>query len=314
MPKILVARKIPSSVLEKLKAVGEVDLYAGEDPMTPEALRARVKGKTALVSMLTEQVDKTLIDVRPISKIVANVAVGQQHRHRVRAIKGVIVTHTPDVLTEAVAGFHLNCHPGYRPANQRGRPNGAAWRVEGRWAFDFMRFELHGAARPHQSQPHWRSGRSQGASLRHAGGVAHRSTRRSSRRRSVSFDRAQHVGHRVAPCRAPAGTASIDREPRPHEALGLPDQHRSRSAIDEEALAWALRCLIRARRWRLRTRAEGAPDDDARELLLAPHCERHDRDADSDGRARGEQRDSRTERTGSITPVEITPTPRIKNA
>jgi glyoxylate reductase len=106
MPKILVARKIPSSVLEKLNAVGEVDLYAGEDPMTPEELRARVKGKTALVSMLTEQVDKTLIDGSPDLKIVANVAVGYNNIDIAYArSKGVIVTHTPDVLTEAVADF-----------------------------------------------------------------------------------------------------------------------------------------------------------------------------------------------------------------
>ncbi len=106
MPKILVARKIPSSVLAKLEQVAEVDLYTGEDPMTPEELRARVKGKTALVSMLTEQVDKALIDGSPDLKVVANVAVGYNNIDVGYArSKGVIVTHTPDVLTEAVADF-----------------------------------------------------------------------------------------------------------------------------------------------------------------------------------------------------------------
>jgi len=69
-------------------------------------LRARVKGKTALVSMLTEQVDKTLIDGSPDLKIVANVAVGYNNIDVAYArSKGLIVTHTPDVLTEAVADF-----------------------------------------------------------------------------------------------------------------------------------------------------------------------------------------------------------------
>src|SRR5262245_23876991 len=138
MPTILVARKIPSSVLEKLKAVGEVDLYAGEDPMTPEELRARVKGKTALVSMLTEQVDKTLIDGSPDLKIVANVAVGYNNIDVAYArSKGVIVTHTPDVLTEAVADFTWaiilditrRISDGDRLVRRR------VWKG---WAFDFM--------------------------------------------------------------------------------------------------------------------------------------------------------------------------------
>jgi glyoxylate reductase len=56
--------------------------------------------------MLTEQIDKTLIDGSPDLKIVANVAVGYNNIDVAYArSKGLIVTHTPDVLTEAVADF-----------------------------------------------------------------------------------------------------------------------------------------------------------------------------------------------------------------
>ena len=106
MPTILVARKLPSAVLSRLESVGDVDLYTGDDPMSPDELRARVKGKIALVSTLTEQIDKSVIDAGTDLKIVANVAVGYNNIDVGYArSRGVTVTNTPDVLTEAVADF-----------------------------------------------------------------------------------------------------------------------------------------------------------------------------------------------------------------
>ena len=44
--------------------------------MPRDELLARIRGKDALVSMLTEQVDRDLMDAADALKIVANVAVG----------------------------------------------------------------------------------------------------------------------------------------------------------------------------------------------------------------------------------------------
>jgi lactate dehydrogenase-like 2-hydroxyacid dehydrogenase len=103
---ILVTRKLPASVISKLEEVGEVDLYAGDGAMPRGELLERVKGKQALVTMLTEQVDKELVDAADQLKIVANVAVGYNNIDvsYVRS-RGIIVTNTPDVLTDAVADF-----------------------------------------------------------------------------------------------------------------------------------------------------------------------------------------------------------------
>ncbi len=76
MNSILVTRKLPSSVLSKLEAVGDVDLYAGDMAMPHDELRSRIAGKRAVVTMLTEQIDKSVIDAATDLKIVANVAVG----------------------------------------------------------------------------------------------------------------------------------------------------------------------------------------------------------------------------------------------
>ena len=58
MPSILVTRKLPSSVISKLETAGDVEVYLGDDVMPPGELRARIAGKDALVSMLTEQIDR----------------------------------------------------------------------------------------------------------------------------------------------------------------------------------------------------------------------------------------------------------------
>jgi glyoxylate reductase len=103
---IFVTRKLPSSVIAKLERVGDVQVYAGDGTIPADELRARVAGTHALVTMLTEQVDAALLDAGRDLKVVANVAVGFNNIDVPAArARGVIVTNTPDVLTEAVADF-----------------------------------------------------------------------------------------------------------------------------------------------------------------------------------------------------------------
>jgi glyoxylate reductase len=107
VPRTLVTRKLPSSVIARLEAASEVDLYTGSKAISREELLQRVKGIDALVCLLTDTVDNVLLDAAgPQLKIVANVAVGYNNidvpacRRR-----GVVVTNTPDVLTNACADF-----------------------------------------------------------------------------------------------------------------------------------------------------------------------------------------------------------------
>jgi glyoxylate reductase len=106
MPKILITRKLPASVLAKLGAVADVDLYVGDAAIPADALRARVADKDALVCLLTDAVDRTVIDAAPRLKAIANVAVGYNNIDVPYArSRGIDVTNTPDVLTESVADF-----------------------------------------------------------------------------------------------------------------------------------------------------------------------------------------------------------------
>ena len=74
--------------------------------MSPDELRARVAGKDAVVCMLTDGIDRTVLDAAPRLKIVATAAVGFNNIDVAYArSRQVAVTNTPDVLTEATADF-----------------------------------------------------------------------------------------------------------------------------------------------------------------------------------------------------------------
>jgi glyoxylate reductase len=106
MPAVLVTRKLPSSVLSKLDDVAEVDLYSGEAAIPPAELRARIADKDALVCLLTDAIDRSVIDSGPRLKVIANVALGYNNIDVEYArSRRIVVTNTPDVLTESVADF-----------------------------------------------------------------------------------------------------------------------------------------------------------------------------------------------------------------
>ncbi|MBY0497128.1 MAG: D-glycerate dehydrogenase [Cyanobacteria bacterium] len=107
MPRTLVTRKLPSSVMAKLEAAAAVDLYVGSSAISREELLKRVKGVDAIICLLTETIDGEVLDAAgPQLKIVANVAVGYNNVDvpACRA-RGIAVTNTPDVLTNACADF-----------------------------------------------------------------------------------------------------------------------------------------------------------------------------------------------------------------
>jgi glyoxylate reductase len=101
-------------------------------------LRRRVAGKAALVSMLTEQIDRSVIDAGPELKVIANVAVGYNNIDVAYArSRGVVVTNTPDVLTEAVADFTWALILGITRRLSEGERVVRRGEWKG-WAFDFM--------------------------------------------------------------------------------------------------------------------------------------------------------------------------------
>jgi len=103
-PAVLVTRRVPSSVVARLEERCVVDLHEGPGAMTPDALKVRLAGKQALMCVLTDRIDDAVLGAAPDLRIVANIAVGFDNVDLAAArARGVIVTNTPDVLTEATA-------------------------------------------------------------------------------------------------------------------------------------------------------------------------------------------------------------------
>jgi glyoxylate reductase len=102
---ILVTRSLPSSVVTRLHDVGSVDLYT-DGAMPAAVLVQRVADKDALICLMTDDINKTVIDAGAMLKVIANVAVGYNNIDVACArARGIVVTNTPDVLTESVADF-----------------------------------------------------------------------------------------------------------------------------------------------------------------------------------------------------------------
>ena len=138
MARVLLTRRIPSSVLGLLEAEHTVDLYTGEAAIPRDELIRRVADKDALICMLTDKIDGEVLDAAPELKIVANVAVGYDNLDVPAARqRGVIATNTPDVLTEATAELTWALILGIarRVAEGDRLIRAGAWN---RWGLDFM--------------------------------------------------------------------------------------------------------------------------------------------------------------------------------
>jgi glyoxylate reductase len=101
---VLVTRRIPSGVLSRLEAACDVDLHDSQTVLPPDELRARLRDKGGVIAVLTDRIDDGVLVEAPDLKVVSNIAVGYDNIDVAAArSRGVIVTNTPDVLTEATA-------------------------------------------------------------------------------------------------------------------------------------------------------------------------------------------------------------------
>ncbi len=102
-PPVLVTRRIPSAVLAKLEAVCDVEMYRQGD-LPHEELVSRVAGKQGLLSVVTDTIDRAVFAAGSDLKVVSTIAVGYNNIDVAGAREhNVVVTNTPDVLTEAAA-------------------------------------------------------------------------------------------------------------------------------------------------------------------------------------------------------------------
>ncbi len=103
-PSVLVTKRLPSVALARLEAACEIDVNDGPDSLTRDELVSRVRGKHGLLSIVTDTIDRAVLEASPDLKVVSTVAVGYNNIDMAAArALGITVTNTPDVLTDATA-------------------------------------------------------------------------------------------------------------------------------------------------------------------------------------------------------------------
>lgn len=145
-PAVLVARKIFPEVVQRLAQHFEVEDNPTDQIYTPEELRARLQGKAGAFVTLSERIDAALLDANPQLRAVCNMAVGYNNIDvGACSARGVLVSNTPDVLTETTAdfGFALMMATARRITESERFLREGRW---DRWAYDmFAGSDLHGA-------------------------------------------------------------------------------------------------------------------------------------------------------------------------
>ncbi len=104
-PIVYITQKLPDEAVAGLHESFEVRMWHDEKAPAPrEEILKQVKEAHALWTMLSDKVDREVLEAAPNLKIVTNLAVGYNNIdiHAAHE-RGVMVTNTPDVLTQSTA-------------------------------------------------------------------------------------------------------------------------------------------------------------------------------------------------------------------
>ena len=108
-PKVLLTRKLPAAVENRLSSTYAVELNTTDQPMSKAEITKAMSNFDALVSTVSDPLDATVLqtDNRRV-QLIANVGVGYSNIDTNTAgDEGIAVSNTPDVLTDATADIAL---------------------------------------------------------------------------------------------------------------------------------------------------------------------------------------------------------------
>jgi len=103
-PKLLLTRKIPEAAIERLRQHFDLTVNPHDKPLSDAELRSQVADVQALICLLTDNIDKGVIDSAPHLKVISAYAVGYNNIDvKYATSKGIAVCNTAGVLTESTA-------------------------------------------------------------------------------------------------------------------------------------------------------------------------------------------------------------------
>ena len=103
-PTVFVSRNIPQEGIDLLRNECDVEVSPHDRVLSKQELMDKMKGKDALLCLLTDKIDAEVLDSNPKLRVVSNYAVGFDNVD-VKACtdRNIPATNTPGVLTESVA-------------------------------------------------------------------------------------------------------------------------------------------------------------------------------------------------------------------
>jgi glyoxylate reductase len=104
-PRIVVTVRIPEAASDLLRASADTWLSPHDRPLARDELLAAVEGVDGAVVSLADRIDDAFLDAAgPQLRVVSNIAVGYDNVDvPACAVRGVVATNTPGVLTDATA-------------------------------------------------------------------------------------------------------------------------------------------------------------------------------------------------------------------
>jgi len=105
-PRVYITREIPAAGMDLLKPYCDLEVNPEESPPSKGELENKVRGKDALLCLVTDRIDKDVMAQGTQLKVISSMSVGFEHIDVEEATKnGIYVTNTPGVLTDATADF-----------------------------------------------------------------------------------------------------------------------------------------------------------------------------------------------------------------
>ncbi len=145
-PRLLVTRRIFDEVIAALGETFEVETNQDDAAWSEAEMARRAADKDALFVAASDQITAPIIDAAPGLRMIATGSVGFNHIDLAAcARRGIVVSNTPDVLTEATADMAWTL----LMATARRVTEAERWLRDGhwdRWAWDqFLGADIHGA-------------------------------------------------------------------------------------------------------------------------------------------------------------------------
>ena len=139
--KVFVTHQLPGDRIHELARHCELNVWMGPGLLSPSALRSELEGTSGLLCMLTDRIDRTVLNSLPDLKFVSSMSVGVDHIDvQAMSERGIPVGNTPGVLVDTTAdtAFALLLAAARRVAEADRFLRQGLWTDDNAWAPDFF--------------------------------------------------------------------------------------------------------------------------------------------------------------------------------